>query len=58
VLSSEAEKYHDYARECIRLAEQAKTAEHREKLLDLSRAWMEAALTEEEYAQAKERASG
>ena len=45
---SEAKKYHDYARECVRLAGRAETPELRDKLIDLARVWMDAALTEEE----------
>ena len=45
---SEAKKYHSYARECVRLAGQAETPERRDKLIDLARVWMDAALTEEE----------
>ena len=45
---SEAKKYHDYARECVRLAGLAETPELRDKLIDLARVWMDAALTEEE----------
>ena len=46
----EAKKYHAYARECLRLADQAERADHREKLLELFRVWMEAALLEERHA--------
>ena len=53
---SEARKYHAYAHECVRLAGQAKTPELRDKLIDLARIWMDAALTEEE-AQEQERAT-
>ena len=51
---SEAKKYHDYARECVRLAGRAETPELRDKLIELARVWMDAALTEEE---AEERAT-
>jgi hypothetical protein len=44
---SEAKKYHAYARECLRLAEETDQADIRERLIELSRAWMELALTEE-----------
>jgi hypothetical protein len=44
---SEAQKYHAYARECVRLADEAKTLETKEKLLELSRVWNDAALREE-----------
>jgi len=47
-MRSEAEKYHSYARECVRLAGRAEMPELRDKLIDLARVWMDAALTEEE----------
>ena len=37
----EATKYHTYARECLRQAEAAETPAKREKLIALSRIWME-----------------
>jgi hypothetical protein len=49
-MPAEAKKYQDYARECVRLAGQADTPQLRDKLLDLARIWMDAALTEEETA--------
>jgi hypothetical protein len=49
-MASEANKYHNYARECVRLAGHAHTPEARDKLLDLARVWMDAAVTEEEAA--------
>jgi hypothetical protein len=42
----EAKKYYAYARECLRQAETAEKADAREKLIELSRVWMEAALNE------------
>ena len=51
---SEAKKYRGYARECVRLAGHAETPELRDKVIDLARIWMDAALTEEE---AEEKAS-
>ena len=42
----EAKKYFAYARECARQAREATSAERRDKLLELSRVWMIAALTE------------
>jgi hypothetical protein len=45
----EASKYHAYARECLRQAETADKVEARDKLMELSRVWMEAALNEERY---------
>ena len=47
---SEAEKYHIYARECLRLAETVDRSDDREKLVELSRVWMEAALREARHA--------
>ena len=44
---SEAKTYHAYARECLKLAEEAGQADIRQWLIELSRAWMEAALVEE-----------
>jgi hypothetical protein len=44
---SEAKKYHAYARECLEQAEKADTLEIRERLIELSRVWLEAALREE-----------
>ena len=45
----EAQKYHAYARECLQQAERAERSDVRERLIELSRAWMEAALTEEKH---------
>jgi hypothetical protein len=50
VMSWEAKKYHAYARECARLAEQAETVEKRNKLLELARVWLDAAIIEEQIA--------
>ena len=44
---ADAKKYHAYARECLKMAERADTAETRQSLIELSRLWMEAALREE-----------
>jgi hypothetical protein len=44
MMLSEARTYHAYARECLKLAEEAEHADIRQKLIELSRAWMEAAL--------------
>jgi hypothetical protein len=46
---SAANKYHAYARECLKLAETATTPDIREKLIELSRVWIEAALNEERH---------
>jgi hypothetical protein len=45
----EAQKYHAYARECLRLAEAADKPDTREKLIELSQVWLEAALNEERH---------
>ena len=47
MILSEAKKYHAYARECLKLAEVASRTDVRERLVELSRVWMEAALVEE-----------
>jgi hypothetical protein len=52
-MPSEAAKYLQYARECARLARQARSEEHREKLVRLARVWMDAATTEEELTTSK-----
>jgi hypothetical protein len=49
-MASEAAKYLAYAKQCVRLAEHAETPEARDKLVDLARVWMDAAMTEEEAA--------
>jgi hypothetical protein len=49
-MPSEAKKYLEYARECMRLAGHAETPDTREKLIGLARVWMDAAMREEEYA--------
>jgi hypothetical protein len=49
VTLSEAKKYHGYARECLKMAEEASRADVRERLVELSRVWMEAALREEQH---------
>jgi hypothetical protein len=49
-MSSEAKNYYDYAREYVRLAEEANSVETRNTLLELARVWMDAALIEERAA--------
>ena len=44
-----AKKYHAYAVECLRLAETADKSDTQEKLIELSRVWMEAALNKERH---------
>jgi hypothetical protein len=47
-MMSEAKKYHAYARECLKLAETADTPNIRQRLIELARHWMAAALNEEQ----------
>jgi hypothetical protein len=49
-MASQANKYHRYARECVRLAEEENSIEKRNKLLELARVWMDAAIIEEQAA--------
>jgi hypothetical protein len=51
-MPSEDAKYLEYARECVRLAGYAVDEVERDKLLELARTWMQAAMTEEEAAAA------
>jgi hypothetical protein len=46
-MMNSAKQYHAYARDCLNLAEEAEQPDVRKSLIDLSRAWMQAALTEE-----------
>jgi hypothetical protein len=48
MILSEAKKYHACARECLKLAEEDTRPDVRERLVELSRVWMEAALEEEQ----------
>jgi hypothetical protein len=54
---SEAKKYHGYARECVRLAGAAETPELRDRLIDLARIWIDAAMIEEETEEKSTRPS-
>ncbi|PWT85768.1 MAG: hypothetical protein C5B56_13520 [Proteobacteria bacterium] len=49
-MSWEVTKYKNYARECMRLAEQAGSVEARNKLIELAQVWSEAALVEQQAA--------
>ena len=50
-MASGAEReFNEFARDCVRLAEQADTPELREKLLNLAREWMRAVMDEEDAA--------
>jgi hypothetical protein len=57
MMLSLAEKYHAYARECLRIAEKANQPKAQESLVKLSHVWLEAAIKEERDA-LKERAFG
>ena len=43
--SKSAKEVEEFARDCVRLAEQADTPELREKLLNLAREWMRSVMT-------------
>jgi hypothetical protein len=49
MMLSEAKKFHEYARECLQLAEQAIEPDIRKSLIELSHIWMQAALKEERH---------
>ena len=49
MMLSEAKKFHEYARECLQLAEQATEPDTKKSLVELSHIWMEAALNEERH---------
>jgi hypothetical protein len=49
MMLSEAKKFHEYARECLQLAEQAIEPDIQKSLIELSHIWMEAALNEERH---------
>jgi hypothetical protein len=46
--SGTPKEFEDFARDCVRLAGQADTAELRRKLLNLAREWMQAAMDAED----------
>ena len=52
--SGTAKEYEDFARDCVRLANQADSPELREKLLNLAREWMHAVMDVEDAASATE----
>ena len=51
-MSKSAQEFEEFARDCVRLAEQADTHALREKLLELAREWMRAVMDVED-AQAR-----
>jgi hypothetical protein len=48
--SESAKEFEEFARDCVRLAQQADTPELREKLFNLAREWMRAAMDDENLA--------
>jgi hypothetical protein len=44
--------FEEYARDCVRLAQQADSPELRDQLLAMAREWMEAFMTEDAAAEA------
>jgi hypothetical protein len=54
IMGRETKKYLDYARECTRQAEQANDPERRDKLIELARVWMQAALSEQTVVQQRQ----
>ena len=51
MLSSDAQQYHAFARECLDMADKANDEDVRRRLIELSQEWMAAALMEERAAQ-------
>jgi len=49
-MSSGSKDFEEFARDCVRLAGQADSAQLREKLLSQARDWMQAAMDEEDAA--------
>jgi len=45
-----AKEFEEFAQDCVRLAEQADTPDLREKLLNLTREWMRAAMPNQDLA--------
>ena len=54
--SGSAHEFEEFARDCVRLAEQADTQELREKLLNLAREWMRAVIEEEDTVMSRQAA--
>ena len=54
---SSGSEFEEFARDCVRLARQANSPELREKLFDIAREWMRAAMDREEAARSKPPAS-
>ena len=47
-MSTSAKEFEEFARDCVRLAEQADTPALRDKLLGLAREWMQAVMDVED----------
>ena len=54
--SGSAHEFEEFARDCVRLAEQADTQELREKLLNLAREWMRAVIEEADTVMSRQAA--
>jgi hypothetical protein len=54
--SGSAHEFEQFARDCVRLAEQADTPVLREKLLNLAREWMRAVMDEEDIVMSRQAA--
>jgi hypothetical protein len=54
--SGSANEFEDFARDCVRLANQADSPELREKLLNLAREWMRAVMDEEDTVMSRQAA--
>ena len=54
--SGSVHEFEVFARDCVRLAEQADTPELREKLLNLAREWMRAVMDEEDTVMTRQAA--
>jgi hypothetical protein len=54
--SGSAHEFEEFARDCVRLAEQADTQALRDKLLNLAREWMQAAMDEEDTVMSRQAA--
>jgi hypothetical protein len=52
--SATAKEFDDYARDCVKLAEQVNCPELREKLLQQAREWMQAVMDDEDGAGIKQ----
>jgi hypothetical protein len=51
-MSSGGKEFEKYARECVFLAKHVENQEHRQRLLEMAREWMQAAMEQGEEGQA------